>query len=188
MTMAKKIVVFWIIIMFLITFTCSLTYLVTQQSLRLGANELPAKLTIDTLIKLQNGKSPESIVQGDKIDISKSLDTFVFIYDNKKNLLACSGTLNGSNPSYPKGVLDSTAKKGEERVTWQPQNGLRFATVVLKYDNGYIVAARSLKETENLIDNIGKLVLLAWAASFIFSSVALAVIYAFIKEYFQEGY
>lgn len=187
MTMAKKLVIYWIIIMFFITFTCSLTYLVTQQSLRLGANEQPAQLAADTAIKLQKGKSPESIVQGDKIDLSKSLDTFVMIYDKNRNLQASSGTLNGSNPSYPKGVLSNTVKKGELRVTWQPQTGLRFATVVTKYNNDYIVAARSLKETENLIDNIGKLVLLAWAFSLLLSAIALAIVYAFVKKYFKQS-
>lgn len=36
--------VFICILMFLVTFTSALIYLVTQQSLRLGANELPAQL------------------------------------------------------------------------------------------------------------------------------------------------
>lgn len=187
MKIAKKMFMYWIIIMFVITFTCSLTYLVTQQALRLGANEQPAQLAVDTALKLQNGKNPVSIVQGDTVDLSKSMDTFVMIYDHNKNLQASSGMINDIKPSYPKGVLANTSKKGEERVTWQPQNGLRFATVVLKYDNGYIVAGRSLHETENLIDTIGKLVLLAWAACLLFSTIALAIVYSFVKKYFKQS-
>jgi hypothetical protein len=115
------------------------------------------------------------------------VDAFVMIYDQNKQLRASSGMMNDSTPSYPKGVLDNTAYKGEERVTWQTQNGLRFATIVIKYDNGYIVAAHSLHETENLIDHIGKLVLSAWAACLIFSTIALAIVYSFLKKYLKQG-
>jgi uncharacterized membrane protein len=39
----KSILIFWVIIIFLITFTCLLTYIVAQQLTRLGANDLPVK-------------------------------------------------------------------------------------------------------------------------------------------------
>lgn len=52
-------------------------YLVAQQSLRLGANELPSQLAIETLIKLQNGQSVKDAVSTEKVDISKSLNAFV---------------------------------------------------------------------------------------------------------------
>ena len=46
-----------------------------------------------------------------------------------------SGMMGNRMPAYSKGVLDYVAQKGESRVTWQPQVGLRFATVAVKYDN-----------------------------------------------------
>jgi hypothetical protein len=39
----KSILIFWVIIIFLITFTYLLTYIVAQQLTRLGANDLPVK-------------------------------------------------------------------------------------------------------------------------------------------------
>lgn len=182
MKMTKKLVFIWLIIMFVITFTCSLTYLVTQQVLRLGANEQPAQLATDAEIQWQNGKSPKSIIAGDPIDISKSLDIFVMIFDKKQKLAASSGLIDGKKPSYPNGVLNNTEKKGEVRVTWQPQKGLRFATVALKTKNGYVVAARSLYETENLIDTVGRLVLLAWGAFLVISLIGLLIINSFVKR------
>lgn len=83
-------------------------------------------------------------------------------YYENKNLIATS-VMTG-DPSYPASVLDYVGQNGESRVTWQPASGLRYASVAIKYDNGYIVAARSLSETERLIDTIGKLVLAAWLA------------------------
>lgn len=178
----KSIFVSWIVVMFLITFTCLLVYLVAQQSLRLGANELPVQYATDVSIKLADGQDIKSIIPADKTDISRSLSTFVMVYDNNRNLVAASGMMGSKEPAYPKGVFDTVDRKGESRVTWQPRTGLRYATVVLKQGNMYIVGARSLKETEKLIDMIGRLVLAAWTACAVFSAIALCIIYAFYKK------
>lgn len=58
MKMGKKLFLIWIISMFFITFTCTVSYLVTQQSLRLGANAVPAQLAKETAIHLTDGVSP----------------------------------------------------------------------------------------------------------------------------------
>jgi len=185
MKTTQKLMLVWLIIMFLVTFTSSLVYLVAQQSIRLGANELPIQLAIDTSLKLENGQNP-GLISTDKLDISKSLSPFVMVFDTNKNLLSTSGMIGNLKPNYPKGVLDSVDKNGEVKVTWQPQTGLRYATVALKTNSDYIVAGRSLSEPEKLIDTIGKLVLEAWLACAIFSIFALAIIYAFIKKVFKE--
>jgi len=178
----KKIFIFWLIGMFLVTFTCSLIYIVEQQSLRLGANELPMQYAIDTSVKLQKGISANNAIAGDKVDISKSLSPFVMIFDDNKNLIAESGMMGDSEPVYPKSVLNYVDQKGESRVTWQTQTGLRFATAAIKYSNGYIVAGRSLHETEKLIDTIGKLVALAWLVCTVFSAVTSLAIYFLMKK------
>jgi hypothetical protein len=59
---------------------------------------------------------------------------------------------------------------------------VRDAWVARKYNNGYIVAARSLFETENLIDTLGRLILVAWVACLVCSAIALTVIYTFMKK------
>jgi hypothetical protein len=183
----KKIFLLWVIIMFFVTFTCSLTYLVTQQTLRLGANQPPLQSVLDARLALQTGKSPESVVSKYKLDASQSLDTFVMIFNNKRTPLASSGTINGRMPQYPKGILKNVALKGEERVTWQPQKNLRYATVAMKYDRGFIVGARSLHETESLIDSIGNLILIVWITCLVFLSIALAVIYVGIKKLYKNN-
>jgi hypothetical protein len=185
MKILKNIFTIWIIIIFLVTFTSILTYLAAQQVTRLGANEQPAQLAVETSINLKSGQSIKDAIPSEVIDISKSLRAFVMIYDKNKILVASSGMLGKDEPVYPKGVLDNLDKIGSERVTWQPQAGLRFATVALKTDNNYIVAAYSLLERENLIDVIGELILAAWLACIIFSSIALGIVYFFIKKVFR---
>ena len=155
----KGILIFWAIQMLLITFICILVYIVAQQSIRLGANELPMQFAIDTSVKLQEGLSAKDAIPVNKVDILKSLNAFVMVYDKDKNLIATSAMSGNKNLSYPKSVLNYVEQKGESRVTWQPESGLRFATVAIKYKGGYIVASRSLSEAERLIDIIGKLVL-----------------------------
>lgn len=182
MKSVKSLFVLWVILMFLVTFTCTLVYFVAQQSLRLGANDVPAQLAVETSIQLDKGKTAREAVPAEPIDLTQSLSPFVFVFDQNKNLLASSGVMGSKEPSYPKGVLDVVVQKGEDRVTWQPQPGLRFATVAIKYKDGYIVAGRSLHETENLIDKLGRDVLLAWTACAGFSAMALGVIAYFIKK------
>jgi len=182
----KNIFIFWVIIMFLVTFTCSLVYLVTQQSLRLAANELPVQLAVETSIRLQKGQIVKNAIPVTKVDISKSLNAFVMVYDNNKNLIATSGIMGGSEPAYPKGVLNNVDKKGESRVTWQPKIGLRFATVVIKSDSKYIVAAQSLFETEKLIGSIGTIVLFSWLACAVFSAFGLVIIYIFMDKIYKD--
>ena len=75
---------------------------------------------------------------------------------------------------------------GEDRVTWQPQDGLRFATVAIKTGDNYIVAGHSLQEPERLIGIIGNIVFFAWLACAVFSSIALGIVYIFIKKIFKE--
>ena len=188
MKTAQKLLVYWLTIMFLVTFTCSLVYLVAQQTVRLGANEQPMQLAMDTALKLENGQSATGAVPAENVDLSKSLSPFVMVFDIHKNLLATSGMTGSSKPTYPKSVLDSVGKNGEDRVTWQPQTGLRYATVALKINSGYIVAGRSLSEAEKLIDEIGRVVLLAWLACAVFSVIALMIIYTFITKVFKKEF
>lgn len=169
----KKVLLYWMVAMIFISFTCATVYLVDQQLMRQGANEEPLRLAQDTILNLEKGQTIKSAVPADKVDISKSLSPFVMVYDADKKLVAASGTGVNSLPTYPSGVLANTAAKGETRVTWQPQNGLRFATVAVQYSKGFVVGARSLQETENRIADMGKTVGLAGLAGAFLAAVLL---------------
>jgi hypothetical protein len=188
MNVGKKLLFIWVIAMFFITFTCALTYLVAQQSLRLSANALPAQLVKDVAINLQKGRSAQDSIPSQQVDASKSDVGFVMIYDQNKHLVATSGMFGTKKPSYPRGVLDYVAKNGEDRVTWQTPDGLRFATVAMKSNDYYVVGARSLHETENTIDQTTHIVFYAWLACLICSAVAMLVIHVFIKALLKKKY
>jgi len=187
----RSLIIIWVTIIFLVTFSSLLTYIVAQQVIRLGADNLPATLASETSIKLEKGQNPADSVSDETIDILKSLEAFVMIFDKDKNLIATSAMMGNEKPSYPTGVLDFVEKAGENRVTWQPVSGLpresthRFATVALKSGDYYIVAGRSLMEPERLIGVIEKLILAAWVACVVFLSIALGIVYIFIKKVFK---
>ena len=47
-------------------------------------------------------------------------------------------------------------------MSWEPAKDVREAAVVVKYKNGYVVVARSLKEVEKREDLVFKFAAIAW--------------------------
>ena len=150
---------------------CALVYLTVQQSLRMGANDPQIQMAESAANALNGGASLDSIVPAVKVELANSLAPFLIVFDDSGNVLAASTTLHGAVPLYPSGVLDYTRQNGEDRVTWQPESGVRMATVVVRYDQGFVLAGRSLREVEIRIDNIGKIsgmaMLFIWAATLV---------------------
>ncbi len=187
--MNKKLVVKtlkqWIPLAVLATLLCGVVYLVVQQNDRLGANDPQVQYTQDIKVALEQGTTPDQIVGQNKVDIANSLDSFFIIYGTNKSITASSATLNNGSPSIPSGVLDGVAKRGEARVTWQPQKGVRIAAVVLKYKDGYILAGRNMKEVEKGIDLQGRNILIGWIltlAATLFTVAAVRVVYNRMSE------
>jgi len=149
---------------------CGLVYLTVQQSLRIGANDPQIQLAEDTASALNAGESIGSLVSASKVEIANSLAPFVMVFDDSGKVLASSATLHGAVPAYPSGVLDYTRQSGQDRVTWQPESGVRMATVVVRFEHGFVMAGRSLREVEKREDQaelLSGLALLAiWAATF----------------------
>jgi hypothetical protein len=68
--------------------------------------------------------------------------------------------------------------QGENRVTWQPEPGVRIAAVVASYSgtqSGFVMAGRSLRETERRVDQLGELIGAAWLAGMVAVTVLVVV-------------
>jgi hypothetical protein len=52
-------------------------------------------------------------------------------------------------------------------VTWQPEPGVREATVAVGWRRGFVVAGRSLQLTEQHIDQVGLIVGMGWLATLV---------------------
>jgi len=143
----------WLPIAATATVLCFLVYLAVQQALRESANDPQIQMAEDAAARFGSGAA---LLQGlfeptESIDIAKSLAPFIIIYDDDGKAVASTGGLHGQPPSPPPGVFDYVRQNGEERVTWQPEPGVRIASVVVRATGtraGFVLAGRSLREVE----------------------------------------
>lgn len=163
---------FLILVYFLITLFCGLIFVSVQQSLRLSANDPQIQIASDVTTSLKAGADPSQLSPS-QLDIKTSLSPFVIIYDNNGKTVASSGQLDKKTPVPPREVFDRAKKYGENKFSWAPAKDVRHAAVVVKYDKGFVLVAKSLKETERRIAVIFKFSVIAWilgigATTFVF--------------------
>jgi hypothetical protein len=167
----------WLTLAALATAVCFLVYIVAQQTWRTAADDPQIQLARDTAAALAAGRAPETVVPHDAIDMERSLAPFLIVFDASGQVLAASGTLRGHVPGVPKGVLGYVHDRGEDRITWQPIGGVRIASVIVSYSGsqaGYVLAGRSLEETEDRVSRLGNLIALGWGATLLGLLVVVA--------------
>lgn len=160
----------WVPIAVAVTLVCGIVYLIAQQQIRLGTNEPQVQMAEDTAAALTGGEDPVDLTGTHPIDIARSLAAYLVIYDEKGQPLAWSGELDQAAPTVPQGVLTSARDHGENRVTWQPRPGVRSALVVVPYQGartGFVLAGRSLRESEALSSTLLLLVGFGWLGTLI---------------------
>ncbi len=150
------------ILLVLTTFVAGTAFFLSQQVLRMNANDPQVQLAEDTAARLTAGESAAKVLPERQISIDASLAPFVIVYDASGHPVASSGLLDGAIPAYPRGVFDFVRDHGEDRVTWQPRGGVRIASVVTKTANGYVVAGRNMREVEEREGTVLKLAALGW--------------------------
>ncbi len=146
------------------TLAVFLVYGAVQQNYRQSANSPQIQMAEDAAALLEKGEVPAAVVpRNEQIDVKESLAPFIMVFDNNKTLLESSMKLGGRIPV----PLSGTFEHGENIFTWQPEPGVRIASVLMPYEGerpGYVVTGRSLRETEDLISRFGFMALLAWLA------------------------
>jgi hypothetical protein len=147
----KRIMKRWLVMAAVSTVLCLLVYASTQQVLRQSANDPQIQMAEDAAISLSNGAQISSVVPASNIDISKSLSPFMILYNNDGVAVISNGSLHGKIPSPPAGVFEHARMNGQNRLTWQPERGVRIASVIISYSgsySGFVLAGRSLREIE----------------------------------------
>jgi hypothetical protein len=162
----RRAVLLWVPIAVAATGVCGVVYAAVQQDLRQGANDPQIQMAEDAARRLDSGASPVGVVPAESIDMSESLRPYMMVFDRSSRLVASSVTLHGGPPPFPPSVFDQVhAPQGQDRITWQPEIGVRSAVVVQAWRDGYVVAGRSLRLVEERVDRLLLLTGLVWVVT-----------------------
>lgn len=175
MSFSRRILVRWVQLAALATALTLMVYIAFQQAGRQMVNDPQIQLARDAAAALSAGAPVESVVPTTQVDIEKSLAPWVTVLSDSGTVIASSGRLHGQMRSIPAGVLEHARQSGEERVTWQPEPGVRMATVMVRSagtPTRFVLAGRSLNESESRTSQFGQLLLVGWIGT----SVGLLVV------------
>ena len=158
-----------------------LVYVVAQQDLRSGADEVPLQRAMDAAAALNAGTPPATVVSSGEwigsatVDVAQSLAPFLVVFDSGTHVLATNAQLGGAIPVPPAGVLAAATADTPNRVTWQPQPSMRIATVTARWNGGTVLVGRSLREVERRVGQMTLLVGLGWTATIVVLTAAAVV-------------
>lgn len=125
--------------------------LTIDQMLRRGANQPQIDMAAWYAGEIAAGEDPANVIPPGYVDLERSLQPFVIYYDDQGKPGPGTGYLGQKLPSPPPGVFDFVRRNGSEIVTWQPQPGVRLASIIRRVDGpkpGFVLAARSLRLVE----------------------------------------
>ena len=135
------------------------------QMMRSGANQPQIDMVNWYAGELAAGESPADVIPPGYVDLERSLQPFVIFYDDQGQPVVGTGYLDQKLPTPPAGAFDSVRSSGLEKITWQPQRGLRLASVVRRVNGktpGFLLAARSLQPVEEQKSTLWWMVLGLW--------------------------
>jgi hypothetical protein len=130
-----------------------------------GANQPQIEMVNWYAGEINAGEKPDDVIPPGYVDLERSLQPFVIFYDDHGRPVKGTGYLDQKLPAPPPGVFDFVHQHGIEKVTWQPQPGVRLATVVRRVNGktpGFVLAARSLRLVEEQKTVLWRMALGIW--------------------------
>ena len=141
-------------------------YVLIQQSTRLAADDLPLATAQTISHELADGMAAQAAVPPVKTDLKTDSTVFATVVDSSYKVLASSGQLDGAVSLPPTGSFGGLPATGVNRFTWQPEPGVRIATVIVPFSHGstsgFVIAGQSLKQAESRIADYGWITLAGW--------------------------
>lgn len=179
MKLLAKLLIRWLPLAFLVTFTCGLVYVTVHQNYRQTANDPQIQISGDVTAALVSGAPPDRMAPATKVDMARTLSPFLIVFDDSGKVVATSVVLDGKDPVVPAGIFSDAKSRGELRFTWQPKDDVRAAVVVRYYktanSSGFVLVGRSLKEIEKRNSVLAFHIFLAFVAGQL-ASLVLALI------------
>jgi hypothetical protein len=120
----------------------------------------------DAARMLDAGADPAAVLPASQVELADSIAPFIILFDADGAPVSSNATLHGQLAHVPVGALEAARAQGENRVSWQPEDGVRIASVIVPtQDGGYVLAGRSLREPEARVAQLGRLLGLGWLAA-----------------------
>lgn len=137
-------------------------YATVQQTYRSSANDPQLQIARD----LSVDETKYNILVNDHVELTKSLSTFVEMFDENGAPVKSTGYINGLMPQPPKTIFNFINTNSEDVITWQPSADVRLAMVFekMKEGKGFVATGRSLKEVEIRENNLAKMIMITWLA------------------------
>ena len=140
-------------------------YVVAQQQLRSDANDPQVQMAEDAA-----GQGVTAAAGLPLVDMRRSLAPWIIVYGPDRKAVGGSARLDGRLPDYPVSAFDNAPPGGRDVITWQPETGVRAATVIVGFKGGWIVAGRSLRLVEERENLVLQLSLLGWLLAMVASA------------------
>jgi hypothetical protein len=176
--MIQRMILHWLPLAAFATVLAGTVFVVGQQVLRLSGNDPQIQMAQDAAARLTAGEAVTAIVPTATVDMGRSLAPFTIVFDDQGTVLGASGQLHGQPPQLPAGVLDYVRQHGEDRISFQPEPGARFATVVERVSGarpGFVLVGRSLREVEQREQTVEQLAGAGWLAALVVGLIVVAV-------------
>ena len=142
-----------------------------QQYLRRGADRQPMSLVNYVSDRVAHGADPVRLAGAPSREIAsaawlRSSNFFAVLYNDAGQPIAGNATLHGSLPHPPTGIFRYARVHGLNKVTWQPEPGVRIATVTKPLPSGgFILAGQSLIVGEAKDGRFNSLLSWIWLAT-----------------------
>jgi hypothetical protein len=105
--------------------------LTVQQSIRSEANDPQIQIAEDIARALADHRPVQELLLAGQVDIATSLAPYIILFDSSGNPTDSNARLHGEIPHLPAGVIEYTRQHGQDRISWQPEPGVRSATVLV---------------------------------------------------------
>jgi len=139
----------WVLGFVLVTGIFWTVYLTEQQSVRASANTEPAAVAAREVQLLAAGSGTLS---EQRVELTADSGPFVVVYGGDNAPVAGTVVRNGALPAVPAGVLATARLQGEDKVTWQPAAGARFAVVArAASEGGQSLAPLEVRDQQTMI-------------------------------------
>lgn len=174
----------WVPLALSATILSGMLYAVLQEQYRSSLNDPQIQMAEDAALKLAAGVKPASFAVKDHFDMATSLAPWIAIYDATGTPILSTAFLHDALPAPPAGVFKDLRERAfdaasdvphlkEHRLTWEPEEGVRQAVVVVQAGDYFVVSGRNMREVEQRIWNMEIVVALGWVATMIASLVAV---------------